>query len=241
MCGIFGFFSARRDRSVNLELLERAALGVESRGPHAWGVAIIREGRLSYFKQPGRISDYLGNLARACDGAQAVIGHCRWATHGSPSDNSTNHPHPCDGGWLIHNGQIEEAGAYQRDMDLHPVTDCDSELLAQFAERSTRRYGWQRIAEAVAYAQAYARYRPAHAVAYLNRTGLTLVRAGKPLYGSSTRAGVYWSTTGTDLPGAKPRPVPDCHAMTFRHSGDVMKVALHAIETSRVEDGNVTY
>ena len=38
--------------------------------------------------------------------AAVVVGHCRYATHGSPRDNRNNHPHPAGSGQLMHNGVV---------------------------------------------------------------------------------------------------------------------------------------
>ena len=105
MCGVFGFVSRNQGR-VDLQVLRRVAQATERRGPHAFGFAWIdRRGRLKCYKQTGRVGDHLGLLGMAAD-ARMLIGHCRFATQGSPADNINNHPHPADGGWLVHNGQV---------------------------------------------------------------------------------------------------------------------------------------
>ena len=56
------------------------------------------------FKQPGAAQVHLNELDR-CRKAVIMVGHCRYATHGSPEDNRNNHPHPagagrCTSAWL---------------------------------------------------------------------------------------------------------------------------------------------
>src|SRR4051794_19773954 len=134
MCGLFGFVS-RDGGAVNLETLGRIAEITERRGPHAFGFAWIdQRGRLKCYKQTGRISDHLGLLAMARD-ARMLIGHCRYATQGSPEENINNHPHPADGGWLVHNGQIRNYDRLVDTLDLCPVSGCDSEVLGLLVER----------------------------------------------------------------------------------------------------------
>jgi hypothetical protein len=60
--------------------------------------------------------------------ARMLIGHLRFATHGKPEENINNHPHPADGGWIVHNGVVATtngscAGCW-------PVSECDSESSA---------------------------------------------------------------------------------------------------------------
>jgi glucosamine 6-phosphate synthetase-like amidotransferase/phosphosugar isomerase protein len=133
MCGIFGFAS-NGSGEVDPKFLERIARDTERRGPHAFGFAWIDgQNRLRMFKQAGKISDYLGVLRMARD-ARMLIGDCRWATHGDPRNNLNNHPHPCDGGWLVHNGVIGGHESINEEHGLAPVTNCDSETLALMVE-----------------------------------------------------------------------------------------------------------
>lgn len=134
MCGVFGFVSFD-GKGPDLRRLQAIAEVTMRRGPHAFGFAWLDfAGRLRMFKRTGRIVDHLGLLAMARD-ARMLIGHCRFATHGDPDNNLNNHPHPADGGWIVHNGVI---GAYNEIVtrnELQPVTDCDSEVLGLLIER----------------------------------------------------------------------------------------------------------
>ena len=55
--------------------------------------------------------------------ARMLVGHCRWATQGDPSNNLNNHPHPADGGWIVHNGQLRNYAELVGGIGLHPVSD----------------------------------------------------------------------------------------------------------------------
>src|SRR6185369_7923430 len=102
----------------------------------AFGFAWIdSQGRLKSFRQTGRISESLGLLAMARD-ARMLIGHCRFATQGLPANAINNHPHPVDGGWLVHNGTIQGYDDLVERHDLYPVSRCDSEVLGLLIERS---------------------------------------------------------------------------------------------------------
>lgn len=108
MCGIFGFI-AKDGAGPELTRLRRLALVTELRGEHAFGLAWLdADGALQTFKCPAAARDCLGALDR-CRDARIVIGHCRYATHGSPADNRNNHPHPAGRGQLVHNGIVHSA------------------------------------------------------------------------------------------------------------------------------------
>ncbi len=134
MCGIFGFVAKTSSSTLNLKLLKDMAIDTERRGPHSFGFAWIdSRNRLKMFKSVGRISNNLGLLAMAVD-AKMLIGHCRYATHGE-IDNLNAHPHPCDGGWIIHNGVISHHQQLNERYGLKPITDCDSETVGMMIEK----------------------------------------------------------------------------------------------------------
>jgi glutamine phosphoribosylpyrophosphate amidotransferase len=134
MCGVFGFV-AKDKGPLNLKILQRVATVTQRRGPHAWGMAWINSsGRIFMYKQTGRIRDSLGLLTMARD-AVLLIGHTRYATQGDPANNLNNHPHPCDGGWIVHNGMIPNYREIASRYDLHLTTQCDSEVLCRLIER----------------------------------------------------------------------------------------------------------
>ena len=133
MCGVFGFVS--NGGPLNVTRLQAIARVTEQRGQHAWGLAWVDgRGRLHSYKQAGRVGANLGLLRMAQD-AVALIGHCRYTTQGSHFANVNNHPHPCDGGWLVHNGVIPGYHALVTGHKLQPVSDCDSEVLGLLNQR----------------------------------------------------------------------------------------------------------
>lgn len=131
MCGVIGFVASGKDAGVDIGLItELAILNEARRGGHAWGVSWLdRVGRLRSYKQPGAIDT--GLLWVLIEDSTAVIIHTRYATHGSPQNNENNHPHPSDGGWLIHNGTLPDFKEVANSFATPPMTDCDSEALAK--------------------------------------------------------------------------------------------------------------
>ena len=195
MCGIFGFVS-HNGHGPDLRRLEQIARATQRRGPHAFGFAWIDErGRLRMFKQTGRISDHLGLLAMAVD-AKMLIGHCRYATHGSPDNNLNNHPHPVDGGWLVHNGVIHDVDRVIEENALHPVSECDSEVLGLLIEELDGSLV-ERCIDAVHLAGDAPL---AMAAVWRNPQRLVVVRSGNPLHFGETPGGHYFGSLIGGLP-----------------------------------------
>lgn len=197
MCGVFGFV-AKEDGRMNLRLIQQIALDTERRGPHAFGFAWVdREGRLRHFKKEGRISDSLGLLSLAAD-ARVLIGHCRWATQGNPEDNNNNHPFACDGGFLIHNGQVKNYDALLEEQDIWPTTDCDSEVIARLIEQENGNH-LTRCIKAVNFVE---KGDLAIAAIWGRPPRVAIVRRGKPLWQGHTKKGsLYFASRAFALPG----------------------------------------
>lgn len=197
MCGVFGFVSYN-GQGPNLKRLEMLAKSTMKRGPHAFGFAWVdHSNRLRMFKQTGRIVDHLGILKLASD-AKLFIGHCRYATHGSPADNINNHPHPADGGWIIHNGVVREYESIVEGRGLQPVTSCDSEALALMIDT-----GDGTLLERCASAALAAGSGPLVMCGLWSRPNrLVLVRNGNPLsLGRCEGPRYYFASLAESLPG----------------------------------------
>src|SRR5262245_44270073 len=211
MCGVFGFVAQDEKSRFNVEAMIRIAKVTETRGWHAWGMAWIdSHGILKYFKQTGPISDSLAYLRMAAD-AQVLIGHCRYATQGSADENLNNHPHPADGGWIVHNGMIPN---YRELIELHalfPNTDCDSEVLALLIERAKGDLK-ERVDEAVACVR---KSQPLVLLGLWKPGTLIAVRRGNPLYMGETKRGTYLASLPEGLPG-NVSEVPNNSMMDFQ-------------------------
>ena len=195
MCAIFGFI-AQHGRGPRLETLEAIVEMNECRGPHAFGFAWIdSRGILRQYKQTGRLTDHLPLLAMLQD-ARMMIGHLRYATHGSPQDQINNHPHPVDGGWLVHNGIVHNDDELVLDHDLLQVSECDSEVIGLLIENGRGELP-NRTKQAI-----NKTHGPLAMMALWNRPQTMLVaRRGNPLHIAPTSDGVYLATLGGSLPG----------------------------------------
>jgi len=196
MCGIFGFIT-KKGNGPDVGRLRRIAAETQSRGHHALGLAWIDgAGPIHTFKRPGPATANLGDIDR-CRGASALIGHCRWATHGRPEDNRNNHPHPAGRGWFVHNGVVvNHAGLVSR-YGLAMTTECDSEVLGLLMARFPGPLGLRaaRVAEV-------AEGNLAVLGLWRNPTRLLIVRNGNPLCFGETDEGYYFASLPRELPGA---------------------------------------
>ncbi len=107
MCGIVGYIG---NRDV-VDVLLKGLTNLEYRGYDSSGIAINDEGDIKIFKALGKLGNLKGLLKEQSNKIVeplAGIGHIRWATHGSPTEDNA-HPHTCNCGKLVlvHNGIIE--------------------------------------------------------------------------------------------------------------------------------------
>lgn len=194
MCGVFGFIG-RQGIGPCLDTLQAIAAVTERRGKHAFGFAWIDKRGLHSFRSAGRITDHLALLELARN-ASMLIGHCRYATQGEPQDNINNHPHPCDGGWIVHNGIVRNYTDLLINHQLHVSSACDSEAIALLAEQAqgTR---VQRLRTAVNLTT------PGPLVVlglWARPAKLVVVKRGNPLQISETETGTYIASLSDGMP-----------------------------------------
>jgi glucosamine 6-phosphate synthetase-like amidotransferase/phosphosugar isomerase protein len=210
MCGSFGFIT-RDGHGPELARLRRLALITQTRGEHAFGLAWVEaDGPIQTFKQPGPAKDHLDALER-CRNAVVVIGHCRLATHGSPTDNRNNHPHRAGSGYLVHNGVVFNHQELARRYGLSPQSECDSEVLGLLMTRCPggllQRSTW-------AASQTWGDL--AVLGIWRNPARLLIARRGRPLHFGEGRTGYCFASLPEGLPG-RVYAMPDHSAHVLTH------------------------
>ncbi|QOH58085.1 glutamine--fructose-6-phosphate transaminase (isomerizing) [Rhodococcus rhodochrous] len=140
MCGIIGYVGSRGGLQVGVEALRR----MEYRGYDSAGVAIADgTGNLIIERKAGELANLEAAIAVRGSGefqGSTVIGHTRWATHGSPSDRNA-HPHLDETGKIavVHNGIIENFAALREELLAAGVelkSETDTEVTAHLVSRA---------------------------------------------------------------------------------------------------------
>lgn len=124
MCGIIGYIGKRRAQEVLITGLKR----MEYRGYDSAGIATHEKNGISVTKQSGKVAD-LESMLRDTHMGRSGIGHTRWATHGSPTQDNA-HPHRQGRVTIVHNGIIENYKELKAKLDYTWLSDTDTEVLA---------------------------------------------------------------------------------------------------------------
>lgn len=213
MCGIFGFIS-KTGEPPELAHLRRIAVATQTRGEHAFGLAWIEaDGTIQTVKHIGPAASHLEELER-CHHAIVVIGHCRYATHGTPLDNRNNHPHVAGGGYIAHNGVVLNYRDLVQRHQLQQRTECDSEVLGLLMARHRGT-----ITQRAAWASNQAQGDLAILGIWSNPARLMIARRGRPLHFSDGRTGFYFGSLANGLPGTA-RVAADQIASTIVYQGN---------------------
>jgi len=135
MCGIIGYIGSKSVVPVIIDGLKR----LEYRGYDSAGIAVVAEGQLNIRRVKGKISLLEENLKSSPIDGNYGIGHTRWATHGSPSEENA-HPHQdCTGSLVVvHNGIIENYLSLKNSLKKEGhkfVTETDTEVIAHLIEK----------------------------------------------------------------------------------------------------------
>ncbi|WP_306058641.1 glutamine--fructose-6-phosphate transaminase (isomerizing) [Natronococcus wangiae] len=136
MCGIIGYTGTRADRNV-LDVLSTGLSRLEYRGYDSAGIAVA-DPSVSVYKRRGELDELEETLPESPADALAGIGHTRWSTHGSPSDENA-HPHTsCDETVaVVHNGIIENYRELRDELETkgHEFdSETDTEVIPHLIE-----------------------------------------------------------------------------------------------------------
>ncbi|MEK7594279.1 MAG: glutamine--fructose-6-phosphate transaminase (isomerizing) [Patescibacteria group bacterium] len=105
MCGIVGYIGNKSGTDIVLQGLE----ALEYRGYDSAGIALAtKDGTNNVIKQAGRVSGLVKTVEAQKADSNLVIGHTRWATHGSPTSiNAHPQTNASQTISVVHNGIIE--------------------------------------------------------------------------------------------------------------------------------------
>ncbi len=135
MCGIVGYIGTRNGIGPVLDGLK----ALEYRGYDSAGIACINGANPILVKQVGEVKGLEAKIAsEKVASAQLVIGHTRWATHGTPTLTNA-HPHQNTDGtiFVVHNGIIENYIEIRSKLESHGYTftsETDTEVIPQLID-----------------------------------------------------------------------------------------------------------
>ena len=222
MCGIFGFISSE-GQGPEISRLRRIAMVTQSRGDHAFGLAWLdADGGIQTFKRPGPAKAYLDELDR-CRNAVVMIGHCRFATHGSPRDNRNNHPHAAGAGVFVHNGVIFNHHQLVTQYGFTQQSQCDSEVLGLLMAR---------CAGSIVQRSAWAANQVLGDLAMLgiwrDPARMLIARRGRPLCFGQGHSGLYFASLPDGLPG-QVKSVGDYSTRVLIYENSTLRVGDDAV------------
>lgn len=140
MCGIVGYVGFRPCSDILLSGLSR----LEYRGYDSAGIAIgVDDGQVRIVRASGKLRQLERAYYEAAFDGTIGLGHTRWATHGSPTENNA-HPHRAGRVVIAHNGIIEnyntlkeslmaKGRVFESETDTEVVAHLIDEALAQGA------------------------------------------------------------------------------------------------------------
>jgi len=130
MCGIFGYIGIGNVIKKTIQGLKK----LEYRGYDSSGIAGIKDGKISYSKEVGKIHVMEEAVKKNHLEFEVAIAQTRWATHGKPLQKNA-HPHFDNAHSLavVHNGIIENHSALRimlQEKGAVFVSDTDTEVIA---------------------------------------------------------------------------------------------------------------
>ena len=135
MCGIVGYVGKEQAAPILLDGLAK----LEYRGYDSAGIAVYNDGKIDMVKATGRLN-VLFSLTQGGSTLPGTvgIGHTRWATHGSPTQENA-HPHfnESESIVVVHNGIIEnfsELKARLTKKGYNFKSETDTEVIAHLLD-----------------------------------------------------------------------------------------------------------
>ena len=129
MCGIVGYIGNKLGSDIVLQGLE----ALEYRGYDSAGIAICHDGKNEIIKQAGRVSGLVTAVEAQKLDSNLVIGHTRWATHGSPTiANAHPQTNKQQSISVVHNGIIENFAELRVKLEgegYEFVSETDTEVI----------------------------------------------------------------------------------------------------------------
>lgn len=126
MCGLYGFIT-KESNDRDYQIYKILGILTESRGNHATGVYAIKDNE-SYVAKEALAANEFFKIPEYYELIEDIkpnimIGHNRFATHGSVDDNKNNHPFYNNRFGFVHNGVVHNG------LHFKTKSECDSERI----------------------------------------------------------------------------------------------------------------
>jgi glutamine---fructose-6-phosphate transaminase (isomerizing) len=136
VCGIVGYVGSREAKPLLLEGLRR----LEYRGYDSAGIALREDARLDYVRAVGNLQNLVAATGPNGSSARHGLGHTRWATHGSVTEQNAHPLAGCDAGRIaiVLNGIVENYRELRTQLaaEGHGFTsETDAEVVVHLLER----------------------------------------------------------------------------------------------------------
>ncbi|HEV8052050.1 MAG TPA: glutamine--fructose-6-phosphate transaminase (isomerizing) [Parachlamydiaceae bacterium] len=130
MCGIFGYIGPKDVVKTTISGLKK----LEYRGYDSAGIAGIKDGKIVYCKEAGKVAVLEKEVEAAKMSVDVGIAQTRWATHGQPSKINA-HPHLDNNETIavVHNGIIENYESLKKSLiagGAKFLSQTDTEVIA---------------------------------------------------------------------------------------------------------------
>ena len=137
MCGIIGYVGSRSSKPLLLAGLQR----LEYRGYDSAGIALLEADGLEYVRAVGNLQNLKDAAESNTSTARTGLGHTRWATHGSVTEQNAHPLTGCDDSRLaiVLNGIIENFRELRGDLVERGHTlssETDAEVVAHLLEEA---------------------------------------------------------------------------------------------------------
>ena len=112
MCGLFGAMSLNKGSTISTKLLYKNAEEMDSRGGDCVGWCVAMHNEIMFWKADCEARQQRKHIRKTSFGKPSVVGHTRFATHGSTKNDDNNHPHVYSNEYVVgavtHNGVISD-------------------------------------------------------------------------------------------------------------------------------------
>ncbi len=141
MCGIVGYVGKKGNVT---ETLLDALRCLEYRGYDSAGIAVINGQGLEIRKRVGKLKELIEAVQERPLNGQVGLSHCRWATHGEPTEANA-HPHTdCSQRMaVVHNGIIENYAELKEQLSRQGHrfrSKTDTEVIPHLIEELSRQH-----------------------------------------------------------------------------------------------------